>query len=778
MTDIHQENIFYRQQCNDLGKRILRLQRENTQILRDRNRSRVLARLISRAYQETINTDSTVQVRQSFLKTLIATLNIDRVILFNYLPEERYFKPISYLGFENKVPQRIHIQDVPDIYCFVNSKSTINPGLEFLRWLIDAPYLLWVFNPVENVALMFGNKTEDQRLHTPFEDKDREIIEGALNLLLDITERKQAEERLHRRDAILEAVSFAAQLFMTSSYWEKYINDILKRVAQAVSVNHAFIFQNKVAKNRDKDANNLALPIAPSHEWMDQAVTDRDHSLKYGTDLLDLFNSPSWMDRFRRGSAIWGNRSEFNKSEQSSLTALRIKSLFVTPIFRKETFWGWMGFHDHVSQHEWSKAERDALNLAARNFGALLHRDQIEKSIRRNEEKYRLIAENISDIVWTMDHNLKPTYVSPSIKFILGYTTSEAMKMSLEQILTPSSFKKTLSTIQSLAAVEFGKNYHPMTLEVELRSKDGSIVSCEATNLPLLSEDKQVVGFIGVTRDIRERKKFEEQMIKAKEAAERANHSKSEFLANMSHEFRTPLNHIIGFTEIVVDKLFGDLNKQQEEYLNDALSSSKHLLSLINDVLDISKVEAGKQSLKLEKLNLISQLDDGLKMIRDKTLKGNIDVHFENNGCPKHIWADERKFKQILYNLLSNAEKFTPRGGQIKITADCLIRSNGKLIKKDNQLLKAKVDNGDVTESDDTFIGISIQDSGIGISEEDLKRIFQPFEQVENSISRQYQGTGLGLALVKEFVELHGGNIWAESPGLDKGCTFTFILPN
>jgi signal transduction histidine kinase len=317
-----------------------------------------------------------------------------------------------------------------------------------------------------------------------------------------------------------------------------------------------------------------------------------------------------------------------------------------------------------------------------------------------------------------------------------------------------------------------------MTLEVELRSKDGSIVSCEATNLPLLSEDKEIVGFIGVTRDIRERKKFEAQMIKAKEAAEQANRSKSEFLANMSHEFRTPLNHIIGFTEIVVDKLFGDLNKQQEEYLNDALSSSKHLLSLINDVLDISKIEAGKQSLKLEKLNLISQLDNCLKMLREKTLKKNIGVHFENNGCPKHVWADETKFKQILYNILSNAEKFTPRGGQIKITVDCLIRSNGKLIKKDEQLMEAKVDGGDVTENDDSFIGISIQDSGIGISGENLKRVFQPFEQVENSISRKYQGTGLGLALVKEFVELHGGKIWAESPGLDKGCTFTFILPN
>ena len=771
MTDIHKENIFYQQQCNDLGKRILRLQRENTQILRDRNRSRVLARLIGRAHQETINTDSADEVTQRFLKTLIVTLNVDRVILFSYMPEKGYFIPISYLGFENKVPQRINIQEIPCRYCFVNSKSTINPSLDFLRQMAGVPHLLWSFNPVGNVALLVGNITEDQRLHTPFQEKDRELIEGALNVYLDITERKLSEERLHRRDAILEAVSFAAQLFMTSSYWERYVSDILKRIGQAVSVNHAYVFPDKTVKD-------LPVSIAPHYEWTDQANTDRENSLKYTKSLSDIFCSPRWMDRFRQGKAIWGNLSEFNESEQSSLTAAGIKSIFVTPIFREETLWGWMGFHDSRSKHEWSSAEREALNLAARNFGALLHRDRIEKSIRRNEEKYRLIAENISDIVWTMDQDLKPTFVSPSIKFILGYTTHEAMGTPLEKILTPSSYKKILNVIRDVNPVVAENKYHPRPIEIEMMKKDGSIVSCEATNLPLLSENNQLIGFIGVTRDISQRKKFEAEIIRSKEIAEQANEAKSEFLANMSHELRTPLNHIIGFTEMVVDKHFGDLNENQEEFLNDALSSSKHLLALINDILDISKVEAGKQSVKLEKINLATQLDNGLLMVKEKTINEHIDTSVQIDGCPEYIWADQRKFKQILYNLLSNAVKFTPIGGKIKIFADHLIQSDNKLKGHNGSILNTKIDNGKETASHKTYIGISVRDNGIGISAENLEKVFQPFMQIESSASKKYQGTGLGLALVKQFVELHGGKVWAESRGLGNGSAVTFILPN
>ena len=237
-------------------------------------------------------------------------------------------------------------------------------------------------------------------------------------------------------------------------------------------------------------------------------------------------------------------------------------------------------------------------------------------------------------------------------------------------------------------------------------------------------------------------------------AAEDANKAKSDFLANMSHELRTPLNHIIGFTELVVEKNFGDLNEIQEEYLGDVLTSSQHLLSLINDILDLSKVEAGKLELEPIDVNLKIILENSLIMIKEKAMKHNIHLSTDINDIPEIIEVDERKIKQILYNLLSNAVKFTPEGGKIHLAA-----------KKG------------LEEGTKDCVEISVTDSGIGLKPEDHERIFGHFEQVESSTSRKFQGTGLGLSLTRQLVALHGGRIWVESEGEGKGSTFRLVIP-
>jgi len=248
-----------------------------------------------------------------------------------------------------------------------------------------------------------------------------------------------------------------------------------------------------------------------------------------------------------------------------------------------------------------------------------------------------------------------------------------------------------------------------------------------------------------------------------KEAAEESNRAKSEFLANMSHELRTPLNHIIGFTELVLDKNFGELNELQEEYLTDVHTSSKHLLSLINDILDLSKVEAGKLELQAEIVNIELLLKNSIVMIKEKAMKHSIEIQLEANGIPENINADERKLKQVMYNLLSNAMKFTSEGGKVKIKAqNYKFSENGS--KDDKKPPRAG-------------IKICVSDTGIGIDSKDLDRIFNPFEQVESSASRKFQGTGLGLSLTRQLVELHGGTIWVESKGEGHGTTFLFAIP-
>jgi len=269
-----------------------------------------------------------------------------------------------------------------------------------------------------------------------------------------------------------------------------------------------------------------------------------------------------------------------------------------------------------------------------------------------------------------------------------------------------------------------------------------------------------------------------------KEAAESANRAKSEFLANMSHELRTPLNHILGFTELIIDQHFGKLNQAQLRYINNIHQSSKHLLHLINDILDLSKVEAGKQELILSEVIIEPLLENCLIMVKEKAIKRGIELSTNSNSIPETVKADERKLKQIIYNLLANAMKFTSDGGEVCLSARMVERIIRPILiqgaYKYSQSIEDRVESNDrelTYVERKQCIEISVSDTGIGIKHEDQERIFNPFEQVDGSASRKYPGTGLGLSLSKKLVELHGGKIWVESEGEDKGSTFFFVIP-
>ena len=228
---------------------------------------------------------------------------------------------------------------------------------------------------------------------------------------------------------------------------------------------------------------------------------------------------------------------------------------------------------------------------------------------------------------------------------------------------------------------------------------------------------------------------------------EAASRHKSEFLANMSHELRTPLNAIIGFSQVLRDEMVGSVNAKQAEYLDDITSSGNHLLSLINDVLDLSKVEAGQVELQVHPFSLREALERGVVMVRERATEEGVRVAFAADPEVDVVDGDERRIKQVIFNLLSNAVKFTPAGGEIDVSAT---RVNGE-------------------------VRVSVADTGPGIAPEDRDRIFEEFQQSESGAGLR-EGTGLGLALSKRFVELHGGRIWLESE-LGRGSTFTFALP-
>lgn len=236
---------------------------------------------------------------------------------------------------------------------------------------------------------------------------------------------------------------------------------------------------------------------------------------------------------------------------------------------------------------------------------------------------------------------------------------------------------------------------------------------------------------------------------------DQANRAKSAFLANMSHELRTPLNAIIGFSEVLEDQTFGELNAKQGKYVRNIRSSGKHLLNMINDILDLSKIEAGKLELRPERFAIKETVDGILEIVKVLASKKNVDLHCCLDPALTEIEADPKQFKQIVYNLLSNAVKFTPEGGKVELKTT-LRETAGSEVRR--------------------FAEISVSDTGIGIAPEDHDKVFNEFQQIDDSYSRQQEGTGLGLALSKKLVEMHGGEIgFASEKG--KGTTFTFTIP-
>jgi PAS domain S-box-containing protein len=439
----------------------------------------------------------------------------------------------------------------------------------------------------------------------------------------------------------------------------------------------------------------------------------------------------------------------------------------------------------------------------------ITERKNAEKEIQEARDFLENIINNSVDGIMICDPQGSITRVNEALKKMVGYTQEELIGIHTSELASKEEehAKVSLDNITQL----FEKGFLD-TSEAVWKRKDGVLFPIEVNMALLKNSSGDVIAGVSSIRDITDRKQHQEELkkaydkleervkdrtselqqsneqlhweinerkqvelelLRAKEIAESANKAKSDFLANMSHELRTPLNHIIGFTELVLDKKFGDLNETQSEYLGDALQSSKHLLSLINDILDLSKVEAGKQELQPGNVNLQELLERSLTMFKEKAMKHGLRLSIETDHIPEIITADERKLKQIVYNLVSNAVKFTPEGGSIIVSAH--VSESGL---RDAQVQQAV--NVSQTESlvrNAQYIQINVADSGIGINPNDLDRIFNPFEQVDGSSSRRYQGTGLGLSLTRNLVELHGGTIWVESEGEGKGTTFSFVLP-
>ena len=386
-----------------------------------------------------------------------------------------------------------------------------------------------------------------------------------------------------------------------------------------------------------------------------------------------------------------------------------------------------------------------ALALAWGLISGLRQRSRAEAAARESEHRYRLIAENSSDMISRIDvKTSKRLYVSPASRKLYDYEPEEMIGMPLSEPVHPEDRLVLKEAVRQVMKFGSARTTH------RVRRKGGEYIWVEVDMIRVDDGETGAVEIVSTVREVTDRVRNEEALRAAKDQAEAASRAKSEFLANMSHELRTPLNAIIGFSEVIKGEMFGGgVSPRYKDYARDIFESGHHLLNVINGVLDLAKVEAGTMQLTAATVDVETTLAACLRTVKQQAEKTGLALEMTVAPEVTGLLADEAKLRQIVINLLANAVKFTPKGGIVSLSA--WIASGGE-------------------------VAIAIKDTGIGMAPEDLPAALQPFGQIQNALSRNHQGTGLGLPLAKMLVELHGGRLTVDST-VGQGTVVTVYFP-
>ncbi len=595
--------------------------------------------------------------------------------------------------------------------------------------------LLQALNPLDiyNVVQVLEHKV------CQLEIEKLELLENR-NSQLEAEVKKRTEE-LQAKTERERLVNAIANRIRTSLELEEILNSLATEVRKVLNCDRVLVYQI--------NANGSGIIIA-------EDVTSGWLSFR-GEEVFDPCFAQNWIEPYVHGRIRIVNdiyTDGMTPCHWELLEYLQIRAKILVPIIVAKNLWGLMLACQNDAPRIWQEEETELLQQLSTHVSIaiqqaelyrrleleLQERKQAEIALSKSEERLRTIVETSASGLVTVDKHGKILFVNPAASGMFGRNISQLQGWPF--------------------ALPYDCNSHQVQ-EIEILQPNGQRrkVNMEAATISWNGKNAFLMSLSDITE--------------LDELAQ-ANQLKDQFIANMNHELRTPLNAILGMSEGLQEEVFGKLNSQQKRAINTIESSGKHLLELINDILDLSKIEAGKLELQLASVSCSSLCDSSLIFVKQLSLQKNIEISVEVAPNLPEIIVDERRFRQILINLLNNAVKFTHNGGKIRLVVEQVEENKEQEEEEENGKQGEIITNYQLASSQ--WIRFSVTDNGIGIAEANFDKLFQPFMQIDSSLNRQYNGTGLGLSLVHQLVELHRGKITVTSE-IDHGSSFQVDIP-